>query len=189
MASRYTDEIAYQANIAQVFQQLSNKYGKNPALLNYQEDPVNYSIAFTYPAHMTTHGERVQIQLSAPQEGITVLNIVSASIQKEFDCGNNRTHVEMILYNLNKAFTPIAISAKTKRHQKSDKLVAVIIIAVVLIALVSVVSWIVKNSGGNTGSEWATCHKCDGDGKVENGLGIEVKCPGCDGVGSIYIGD
>lgn len=74
-------------------------------------------------------------------------------------------------------------------NQKSNKIVTVIIVAVLLIAFVSVVSWIVKNGGGNTGSEWATCHKCDGDRKVENALGIEVKCPGCDGVGSIYIGD
>lgn len=189
MASKYTDVISYKANIEQIFQTISKQYGKFSNMIDYKENHNDYSISFSYPARGATHGEIVHIRLSSAQENITTIHITSESIQNEFDCGNNRTHVEMILREVGKTFEATAISAKTKRHQKSDKIVAVIIVAVMLIALVSVVSWIVKNSGGNTGSEWATCHKCDGDGKVENGLGIEVKCPGCDGVGSIYIGD
>lgn len=69
--------------------------------------------------------------------------------------------------------------------ERAMKILFVVVLAGLLLALVFGVSWIVKNSGGNTGSEWATCHKCGGDGRVENSLGIEVECPQCDGVGFI----
>ena len=187
MAAKYTDVISFKANIEPIFQNLSKQYGRFSNVMDYKEDHDNYSICFSYPARGATHGERVSIQLSSAQEDITTLHIVSESIQNEFDCGNNRTHVEMILREVGKTFEATAISSKTKRNQTSNKILGIVAAAILVIALVCVVSWIVKNSGGD--NEWATCYECGGDGKVENVLGMEVKCPDCDGVGSIYIGD
>ena len=181
MASKYTDVISYKANIEQIFQTISKQYGKFSNVIDYKENHNDYSISFSYPARGATHREIVHIRLSSAQENITTINITSESIQNEFDCGNNRTHVEMILREVGKTFEAIAISAKTKRNQKSNKIVGIIIAVALIIGCIAVASWLF--GGGNGGPSNNECAACHGSGMVNEGFLDFETCPVCHGTG------
>lgn len=72
--------------------------------------------------------------------------------------------------------------------EKSAMTIAIAIIGIVVLCVLFAVGNFFSSifSGVFGGDdEWDTCHKCGGDGRVENSLGIEVECPQCDGVGFI----
>lgn len=179
--SRYEDKIGYKADIESVFQFLSKTYGGGSKTLDYVENHSDYTISFSYGPGSATHGERATIKLSTQGENVTGVHIVSESIQKEFDCGNNKTHIMLIMSKLGKEFEPIAISEKTKRDSKVTKIGAVIAIAVLLFLCVSCVRWIANSDGGGVSND--ECVACHGSGMVNDGFLDFKTCPVCKGTG------
>ena len=78
----------------------------------------------------------------------------------------------------------LGASGKEKTSMAVACAVIGIVILCVLFAVGNFFSGIFDGVFGGDG-KWDTCHKCGGDGRVENSLGIEVECPQCDGVGFI----
>ena len=87
----------------------------------------------------------------------------------------------MILREAGKTFEATAISAKTKRNQKSTKIVGVIIVTALIIGCIAFASWFFGGgNGGNSDSECAACH---GSGMVNEGFLDFETCPVCHGTG------
>lgn len=176
MASKYQDKIIYKADIESVFEYLSSKYSTAP---DYVENHDEYTISFSYGPGNATHGEIATIKLNG--SNLTEVFIQSQSINNEFDCGNNKTHVMMIISGLNKKFESIAVSEKTKRDSKVTKIVGIIIAIIAATVVISIVSSLF--GGGSSGHSNSECAACGGSGMVNEGFLDFETCPVCHGTG------
>lgn len=187
--SRYEDIKEYKENIETLFSFISN-----PEFLDgykdiekYIADKDAYRVSFFVPnCRQTTHGENVQIQLKSDDKGVTTVHVVSESIVKESDCGNNRTHVISIFYRLDKRFQPIGPSKKANQEKKLERIVALVLVVILILGIASCSK--ACFSGGGNGSSSSSisddkCATCQGTGLVNEGFFNFKTCPTCRGTG------
>ena len=182
MASRYEDKKAYKANIDTLLGQIERCTSGFAKITDYKKNKSDYSVSFIRPPIGVTHGEKIHIQLERMNDSETIVHIVSESLIKEFDCGNNRTNTETVLHNLDAKYQSVSLSTKTQRNKTVTKIISIVLVIALLIGCVFIVKSCIDASKSGDG-EWETCHNCGGDGKVVNDLGINVTCPRCNGVG------
>ena len=179
MATFYEISRNYKHDIATIFDHAKRSTSVLSNIRNYC-DKGDYTISFETAPIGVTHGEKVVITLSQI-DGITNVNVRSESLVKEFDCGNNRTNVEMIFNNINQKYQSFAASKK-KQNTTTTRKILPIIFAIVAILMCILLVFLLKNlfSGGDSAGK---CGVCDGVGLVSNeGFGYST-CPYCKGAG------
>ena len=65
----------------------------------------------------------------------------------------------------------------------------IVFVLVMTLLIIGIASWgamVIINNDIGWQEEWHKCYNCNGSGKVTNDFGWKVKCPSCDGVGSLY---
>ena len=151
MASRYEDKKAYKVNIDTLFGQIDRCTSGFAKITDYQKNKSDYSVSFMRPPLVATHGEKVHIQLERVNDSETIVHIVSESLIKEFDCGNNRTNTETVLHNLDAKYQSVSLSAKTQRNKTVTKIVSIVLVIALVIGCIFIVKSCVGDNSSSCG--------------------------------------
>lgn len=151
-------------------------------------DKESGTISFTLPPCILSNETNIHIHICCDESNTTKVTAVAESSFKGKFLGYIKFCIETVFSNIDKKFTPeshcyLTLKETEQRiHNTGKRVWAVIILLAIVIGCVFIVRSCIDASKNGNG-EWEICHKCGGDGKVENDLGFNVSCPRCNGVG------
>lgn len=128
-------------------------------------DDQNHSISFETPTppRGATHGEKITIELTQTEE-ITTISVKSESLIKEFDCGQNRTNVEIIFGELNRLYKQRAVSEPKKNTTTTRKIMPFVFAVALIATLILLFQACGALIGGCGSNKDDTCGICGGTG-------------------------